>query len=99
RSEVRSQRSEVRSQRSEFRATDPCSLSSVSCPLSSVLYLLAYALVAAAVLLKGPIGLALPGVVVLAHLFATGELPWPWQVRRCGRLAHALGLWWGVPLV
>jgi hypothetical protein len=35
----------------------------------------------------------------VAFLLAEGEGPPPWQVRKIGRLAHALGLWWGVPLV
>jgi 4-amino-4-deoxy-L-arabinose transferase-like glycosyltransferase len=62
-------------------------------------FLLSYLAVGAAVLFKGPIGLVLPGVVVVAFLLGEGELPPPWQVRRLGCLAHALGLWWGVPLV
>jgi hypothetical protein len=66
---------------------------------SACWFLLSYLAVGAAVLLKGPIGLVLPGFVVLVFLFCESELPAPWQVRKVGRLAHALGLWWGVPLV
>ena len=47
----------------------------------------AYSAMAAAVLLKGPIGIVLPAAAFGAHLLA--ERKWP-----CG-----LGLWWGVPLV
>lgn len=62
-------------------------------------FCLAYLAVAAALLLKGPIGLILPAVVVAAHLLVEGQLPAPRQGRRWLRLAHELGLWWGVPLV
>src|SRR5438552_2330221 len=67
-------------------------------------FLAAYLAVAAAVLLKGPIGAILPGAVVIVHLAAPGELS---RRRTTGhsflscalRRAHELGLWWGVPLV
>src|SRR5262249_49575453 len=32
-------------------------------------------------------------------LLLDGELPPPWRPRRWGRLAHELGLWWGLPLL
>jgi hypothetical protein len=67
-------------------------------------FLTAYLAVSVAVLLKGPIGFVLPGAVVGVHLLVSGEL-----IRRratgvsLGRhwlnLAHALGVWWGLPLI
>jgi 4-amino-4-deoxy-L-arabinose transferase-like glycosyltransferase len=62
-------------------------------------FLFAYLAGAAAVLLKGPIGILLPAGVVAAYLGLEGELPSPWLGRRWLRLAHELGLWWGLPLV
>jgi 4-amino-4-deoxy-L-arabinose transferase-like glycosyltransferase len=67
-------------------------------------FLLAYLAVAAAVLLKGPIGLVLPAAIVFTHLLVSGELTRnrPAGVslgRHWRRLAHWLGLWWGLPLV
>lgn len=56
--------------------------------------ILAYVALAVAVLLKGPIGLALPCVVALACIVVERV-----ALRDWGRLAHRLGLWWGVPLV
>src|SRR5262249_40346149 len=47
----------------------------------------AYVAVAAAVLLKGPIGVVLPASAFGAYLLAERRLP------------RGLGLWWGVPLV
>lgn len=61
-------------------------------------FLLAYLAGAAAVLLKGPIGLILPGGVVVAWLWLEGELP-GLHGRDWLRLAHGLGLWWGLPLI
>jgi 4-amino-4-deoxy-L-arabinose transferase-like glycosyltransferase len=53
--------------------------------------LLGYVAAAAAVLLKGPIGLVLPAAVLGVWLLLEGE--WrPWD------LARSLGVWWGVPL-
>ena len=63
------------------------------------LLFVAYAAVAAGVLLKGPIGAVLPVAAVAAHLLVEGRLPPPWRVRAWLRLIHELGLWWGVPLV
>jgi 4-amino-4-deoxy-L-arabinose transferase-like glycosyltransferase len=63
------------------------------------LLLAGYLALAAGVLLKGPVGLVLPAAVVAGHLLAEGEWPALWKVRAWGRLAHRLGLWWGVPLV
>jgi 4-amino-4-deoxy-L-arabinose transferase-like glycosyltransferase len=67
-------------------------------------FLLAYLAMAAGVLLKGPIGLVLPGAVAGVHLLVTGELGRnrPAGVsrgRHITRLVHELGLWWGLPLV
>jgi 4-amino-4-deoxy-L-arabinose transferase-like glycosyltransferase len=60
--------------------------------------LLAYLSVAAAILLKGPIGAVLPAAVTGLHLLTEGELPPPWRLAAWGRLIHRLGLWWGAPL-
>ncbi|HEV2950280.1 MAG TPA: glycosyltransferase family 39 protein [Gemmataceae bacterium] len=59
----------------------------------------AYLSLAVAVLLKGPIGLVLPGVVVAGWLLVESELPAPWRWRSWMSLAHRFGLWWGVPLI
>ncbi len=62
-------------------------------------FALGYLGTAFAILLKGPIGIALPAAVVGAHLLVSRELPLPWRGREWGRLAHEIGLWWGLPLV
>src|SRR4051794_37069457 len=59
----------------------------------------AYVCLAAAVLLKGPIGIVLPVAALGMHLLCEGKVPPPWQLRRWGALVHLLGLWWGLPLV
>jgi 4-amino-4-deoxy-L-arabinose transferase-like glycosyltransferase len=61
--------------------------------------LLAYVAIGAGILLKGPIALALPAVVVIGHLAIEKELPAPWHIGRWFALARRLGLWWGLPLV
>jgi 4-amino-4-deoxy-L-arabinose transferase-like glycosyltransferase len=63
------------------------------------LLLIAYLSVAAAVLLKGPIGAALPAAVGGVYLWSEGRLPSLRAGRAWLRLGHDLGLWWGVPLV
>jgi 4-amino-4-deoxy-L-arabinose transferase-like glycosyltransferase len=68
-------------------------------------FLLAYLAIAAGLLLKGPIALVLPAVVVLVFLLL--EAAQPALVRAEGaiptavwwRWIHGFGLWWGVPLV
>jgi 4-amino-4-deoxy-L-arabinose transferase-like glycosyltransferase len=57
-----------------------------------------YAAMAAAVLLKGPIGLALPLLAVMTFLVVQGEPVFPWHGRRWLKLMHELGVWWGVLL-
>jgi 4-amino-4-deoxy-L-arabinose transferase-like glycosyltransferase len=59
----------------------------------------AYLALAAGALLKGPVGVVLPAAVVFVLRLVEGEMPRPWRLRRWARLAHELGLWWGVPLV
>jgi 4-amino-4-deoxy-L-arabinose transferase-like glycosyltransferase len=56
-------------------------------------FLMSYLAVAVGVMLKGPIAVVLPGLVVLGSLSL--ERP------RCAwrQLLHELGVWWGVPLV
>src|SRR5262249_35151805 len=66
---------------------------------SSFFLLLSYLALAVGVLLKGPVGLALPAAVIVLHLLLEGEWPACWEVRAWGRLARRLGLWWGGPLV
>jgi 4-amino-4-deoxy-L-arabinose transferase-like glycosyltransferase len=62
-------------------------------------FLAAYIAVAFAVMLKGPIGVILPGTVAAVSLVVDGDLPLRWRPRAWGGLAHRLGLWWGLPLV
>jgi 4-amino-4-deoxy-L-arabinose transferase-like glycosyltransferase len=50
--------------------------------------LLLYVSIGLAVMTKGVIGVALPGLIVVVFLAVSGEL---WALKR-------LGLWWGVPL-
>jgi 4-amino-4-deoxy-L-arabinose transferase-like glycosyltransferase len=59
------------------------------------LLLLAYPAIAAAVLLKGPIGLVLPAGVVTAHLVVEGK----WRPRHWGEVARRCGLLWGPALL
>jgi 4-amino-4-deoxy-L-arabinose transferase-like glycosyltransferase len=59
----------------------------------------AYLACAAGVLLKGPIGLVLPGGIVAAFLLSEGRWPAFWEWRAWGRLFRELGAWWGLPLV
>jgi 4-amino-4-deoxy-L-arabinose transferase-like glycosyltransferase len=54
-----------------------------------------YLALAAGALLKGPIGLVLPGAVLAAHLVVEGQ----WRLRHWPALARRFGLWWGVPLL
>src|SRR5262249_29037925 len=60
---------------------------------------LAYVAAALAILLKGPIGVVLPVVVVLVFLAAEKQLPAPWRLRAWLELANRFGVWWGVPLL
>jgi 4-amino-4-deoxy-L-arabinose transferase-like glycosyltransferase len=66
---------------------------------NTFILILAYIAVAAGILLKGPIAVALPGVAIAVHLAIEKELPLPWHLRRCLALARRLGLWWGIPLI
>lgn len=61
--------------------------------------LLAYLACAAGVLLKGPIGLALPAAIVAGLLLVEGRWPAFWEGRAWLRLLNELGVWWGLPLV
>jgi len=65
------------------------------------LLLMAYVCLAAAVMLKGPIGIALPVAAFGTHLLCEGKVPTPWQLRRWRwrALVHRLDLWWGLPLL
>jgi 4-amino-4-deoxy-L-arabinose transferase-like glycosyltransferase len=63
------------------------------------LLLVAYLACAGGVLLKGPVGLALPAAIVAAALLLEGRWPAFWELRRWGALLHQLGAWWGLPLV
>lgn len=78
-------------------------------------FLAAYLAVAVAAMLKGPIGIVLPGVVAAGFLLveeASGFNGWTHALRRLRargvlrmclqgalRLVHEFGLWWGVPLI
>src|SRR5262249_59151607 len=56
----------------------------------------AYVCLAAAVLVKGPIGIVLPVAVFGMHLLSAGKVPPPWRLRRWARLARRLGMGWGL---
>jgi 4-amino-4-deoxy-L-arabinose transferase-like glycosyltransferase len=56
--------------------------------------LLAYLAAAGGLLLKGPIALVLPAVILLAARWTEGKARQPW---RCW--LQGLGLWWGIPLL
>jgi 4-amino-4-deoxy-L-arabinose transferase-like glycosyltransferase len=60
---------------------------------------LAYLAIAAAVMLKGPIGFVLPVVVTIAHLTAEVGPPSPARWRVWRQALGERGVWWGVPLV
>jgi 4-amino-4-deoxy-L-arabinose transferase-like glycosyltransferase len=63
------------------------------------LLLFSYVSIAAAVMLKGPIGIVLPAVVLFVHLLVEREVPAPWRLRAWAAVADRFGLWWGIPLV
>lgn len=63
------------------------------------IYCIGYVALAAAVLLKGPIGAVLPLAAAGLYLLIEGEAPVPWRLRAWLRLAHTYSLWWGLPLV
>ncbi len=50
-------------------------------------------------LLKGPLGLVLPGAVVAAYLLSEGRWPAFWEWGAWRRVLGELGVWWGLPLV
>ncbi len=60
--------------------------------------LVAYLAASAAVMFKGPVGLVLPLVSIVAFLAIERQPIWPWR-REWLNLAHRLGVWWGLPLV
>src|SRR5262249_50138336 len=53
---------------------------------------------AVGVLLKGPLGLALPAAVVAALLLLEGRWPAFWELGEWRRLLGEVGVWWGLPL-
>jgi 4-amino-4-deoxy-L-arabinose transferase-like glycosyltransferase len=59
----------------------------------------AWLAVAAGVLLKGPIGLVLPGAVVAGWLLIEGRWPAFWELRAWGQLLREMGAVWGLILV
>lgn len=61
--------------------------------------LVGYLALAAAVLLKGPIGLVLPAAVLAVHLAIERAIPSISSGRGWLALLHRLGLWWGLLLV
>jgi 4-amino-4-deoxy-L-arabinose transferase-like glycosyltransferase len=58
-----------------------------------------YLATAVALLLKGPIGVVLPAVVVLAQLFAERALDKPVHANSLRNLAYGIGIYWGIVLV
>src|SRR5262249_31116464 len=61
--------------------------------------LIAYLSLAAALLLKGPIGLVLPCAAVAAWLLLERRWPAFWEGRAWRSLLRQTGAWWGAPLV
>jgi len=64
-----------------------------------LLLLAAYLAVAAGVLLKGPIGVVLPAVVLCVHLLLEQRCPTPWRRRAWKETLGELGAWWALLLV
>ena len=62
-------------------------------------FLIAYLASALGVLLKGPIGIILPAVVVFCHLLIDKRLPSPLNAGAWLRLSNRFGLWWGLPVI
>src|SRR5262249_34336579 len=60
--------------------------------------LVAYLALAAALLLKGPVGLVLPGAAVALWLLLERRWPAFWEGRAWVGLLRQTGAWWGVPL-
>lgn len=50
-------------------------------------------------LLKGPLGIVLPALVILVHVIANGDLHRAWHGRSWLALASRLGVWWGLPVI
>ena len=67
--------------------------------LRSSFLALAYLAIAAGILLKGPIGLVLPGAVLFFHVVQECGIPTPQRWRAWVRALGERGLWWGIPLV
>jgi 4-amino-4-deoxy-L-arabinose transferase-like glycosyltransferase len=64
-----------------------------------LLLALAYGAIAAGVMLKGPIGVVLPAVVMGGHLLVELGPPTPRRWRSWFAALGELGVWWGIPLV
>ncbi len=65
----------------------------------AILLIVGYLSVAAAILLKGPIGAVLPIAILLAHRFIPGRTPYSVLSTRYSVLRTPHSLLWGVPLV
>lgn len=63
------------------------------------LLLAGYLAIAAGVMLKGPIGAALPLTAAGCFLLLERALPLPWHARQLLSFTQRWRLWWGVPLV
>ncbi len=64
-----------------------------------IVLMISYLALAAAVLLKGPIGVALPAAVMGLHLAVELGVPQPSRWRAWLARLSDLGVWWGVPLI
>ncbi len=62
-------------------------------------FLICYVAVAVGVLLKGPIAIILPGVVVAISLVLERQRGTPFHLPAALRRVHDYGLWWGIPLM
>jgi 4-amino-4-deoxy-L-arabinose transferase-like glycosyltransferase len=60
---------------------------------------LSYLAISAGILLKGPIGIVLPGAVMFSHVVQVCGMPTPGHWRAWGRALGGRSLWWGIPLV
>lgn len=66
---------------------------------SFLLLLLAYLAASVGILLKGPLGLVLPGAILAAHRLLEGEWPAFWELPAWRKLLASCGVWWGLGLV
>lgn len=74
-------------------------LQAVSAGRRFALLACAYLALAAALLLKGPVGVVLVAAALGTFLLWERRVPAPWRLRHWAGLLHEYGVWWGVPLM